>query len=171
MLDQSKEEYEPFSDAELRTVLPHLHAYAKFKLRSDHEAEDLVQEAIEKAWRSRDGFDGRSTLKAWLVTILRNGIIDHVRKRLSVTKNMERRPTEISITFPDQVVRLELADYVKSLDALHPDTREAIILVSAGLTHEEAAEVMNSPLGTLKSKVRRGRQQLTLLYAKTLPSR
>lgn len=151
---------DPFKD-QLVGLLPKLRSYALGLTGSASEADDLVQEALTRAWRSRAGFDG-ANLKAWTYRILRNCFIDHVKLRRMTVQDVEGRLAAGLVSKPEQEWRLQYDDTLAALGELSPDCREALLLVVAhGLSYEEAAGLCSCPVGTLKSRVSRAREQLT----------
>jgi RNA polymerase sigma-70 factor (ECF subfamily) len=131
-----------------------------------HEAEDLVQEAFRSAWKSRNLFRAEGSSRAWLSSILRRRVADHWRRprppglvaddqRLEIALSNGSRPAE-------DPSRDELTDEMQhALDRLPPELKETLILVVvAELTHQEAAEMLGVPLGTVLSRVSRARNRL-----------
>ncbi len=123
-----------------------------------HEAEDMAQEALLKAWQRRASFDGRADVRTWIFAIARNHWLDCLRRRRA-------RPGEAPMSEPSAtpgpapataLVREELAQRVRAaVGALPPEQREALALrESQGLTFAEAAAVMGVPVATAKSRVR-----------------
>jgi RNA polymerase sigma factor (sigma-70 family) len=122
-------------------------------------AKDVTQEVFISAWRARDRFDpARGALGAWLVGITRRRIIDHLR---SERRHAERRADEDAVSpsvddgYVDHIAdRMLVADGLRRL----PDaTRRLVELAFVdGMTHQEIAEHTGTPLGTVKSNIRRG---------------
>lgn len=125
-----------------------------------HVAEDLAQESLLKAWRSRANFDRRANVRTWVFAIARNAWIDYLRRRRvrGVEETMEQAAATISRT-PGPVasasgrefsVQMELA-----LASLPPDQREALAMrESDGLSFAEIARLLELPVTTVKSRVR-----------------
>ncbi len=136
------------------------------------DAEDLVQETLTKAFRAWDKFDGRY-LRAWLLTILRNTAINAGRKRIpSLTgdsETLEQQPDSSLAASPQDL--LESNDFVanvkKAILGLSSHYRNAVELVDIdGLSYQEAADVMGIPVGTIMSRLHRGRRQVKEVLAK-----
>lgn len=147
--------------SELLALIPFLRAFARSLTGNQEGADDLAQETLVKAWQSRATFIPGTNLKAWLFTILRNEL--HSRRRRDWRQShwdedaAERVPTAADA----QVWSSELCDTAHALHCLPNDQREAVILVgAAGFSYEEAAEICGTPLGTIKSRVARGRTAL-----------
>jgi RNA polymerase sigma-70 factor (ECF subfamily) len=126
-----------------------------------HEAEDLAQAALLKAWRRRETFDGRASARTWIFAIARNHWRDRLRKKRSAPRMDEMLP-ESSVTKPSAApdaaaARGEFRRAVaRAVERLPGPQREALALrESEGLTFAEAAAVLGVPVGTVKTRVRR----------------
>ncbi|MFD0203403.1 RNA polymerase sigma factor SigC [Saccharothrix carnea] len=125
-------------------------------------AEDLAQETYARALGSLRRFAGRSSARTWLLSIARRVVVDHirlVRARPRVSpgadgeREVDRRPVESGF---EGTVELTVL-----LDALEPDRREALVLTQVlGLSYAEAAEIAGCPIGTIRSRVARARDDL-----------
>jgi RNA polymerase sigma-70 factor, ECF subfamily len=145
-------------------LIPNLRAFA-FSLCGNHEsADDLVQEALLKAWSHIDRFQEGTNLRAWLFTILRNSYFSEIRKRRREVEDSDgRRAGSLSVA-PAQQGHLDMQDLRKALELLPPEQREAVVLVgAAGMSYEEAAEIGRCAVGTIKSRVNRARVKLAHL--------
>lgn len=147
--------------AGLISLRPFLLGFAMSLTRQRGLSEDLAQEALTKAWRSREAFIPGSNLKAWLVTILRNEYYSQ-RRRGWRQMDWDEKLAEIDSASPDQQDwALELSDLLRAMQALPDAQRKALLLVGAGgFSYEEAATHTGSPLGTVKSRVARAREAL-----------
>jgi RNA polymerase sigma-70 factor (ECF subfamily) len=153
---------------EMLRALPNLRAFAVSLIGQQDRADDLVQDAIMKAWANKTKFQPGTNMKAWLFTILRNEFYSQMRKKGREIQDSEGTFTESLSTHPAQHGNLDLKDFQKALDKLPDDQREAIILVGAsGMSYEEAAEICGCALGTIKSRVNRARERLKELLAIT----
>jgi RNA polymerase sigma-70 factor (ECF subfamily) len=149
---------------DLSRSVPHLRAFALSLTRHPDQAEDLVQDAILRALDRRNSFEPGTSLQAWLFTILRNSFHSEYRKRNREVQDSDGVRSQALISLPDQIPRLELQDLSTALSKLPADQREAILMVGAeGMSYEDAAWVAGVPLGTLKSRVSRGRRRLAEL--------
>ena len=147
--------------AELLELVPYLRAFAR-SLSGRHEgADDLAQEALVKAWQSRDSFVPGTNLKAWLFTILRNQFYSERRRAWRQVPWDAENADAIPGNSDDQGWAAELSDIARALQALPAEQREALILVGAGgFAYEEAAQISNCAVGTVKSRVARARRAL-----------
>lgn len=155
-----------------RYVLPEVEVMlrvARSLTRHHADAEDLVQDTLIRAYKAIDRFDGRHP-RAWLLTILRNTHINRNRRRRPELMHdpdvqMERAtqaPAVDEAARPDRFVDLEFdAEVESALQSLSPAFAEVIDLVDVnGLTYAEAAEVLDVPVGTVMSRLHRGRKKI-----------
>ncbi len=147
--------------SELLELIPFLRAFAR-SLCGNHEgADDLAQEALVKAWQSRNSFMPGTNLKAWLFTILRNQFYSDRRRAWRQAPWDQEAAERISAGGADQVWAAELSDTARALRTLSDEQREALILVGAGgFSYEDAAAICNCAVGTVKSRVARARKAL-----------
>src|SRR5689334_25180976 len=117
-------------DQVLATV-PSLRAFAISLCGNIDRADDLVQETLLRALAHIDSFEPGTNLPAWLFTILRNHFRSEYRKRKREVEDSDGRYAESLNTQPEQNSRIEFEEFQKALARLHPDQREALILVGA----------------------------------------
>lgn len=141
-------------------VVPALHRFAVSLTREPIAADDLVQDTLLRAWRSRTRFEQGTNFEAWTFTILRNAFYSGQRKRRELQDEDGSRTARLA-SLPDQAGRLDLQDMRAALDRLVPAMRETLVLVAIeGLSYEEVATIMGCQIGTVKSRVWRARDQL-----------
>jgi RNA polymerase sigma-70 factor (ECF subfamily) len=142
-------------------LIPALRAFAWSLSHNAADADDLVQEALIKAWSHRDRFEPGTNLRAWLFTILRNTYYTvAVRRRREVRDENGKYAASLSAE-ASQDWGVAVHALQAALMQLPHEHREALILVgAAGLTYEEAAEICGCALGTIKSRVNRARAKL-----------
>jgi RNA polymerase sigma-70 factor (ECF subfamily) len=152
------------SDASVRfqkdlvAYVPHLRAFARGLCHSRELSEDLAQETLTKAWRARDRFEPGTNLKAWLFTILRNEFHSHGRRAWRQTHWDEIKGGRIATPPDSQLWSAAAADTANALRLLPEHQREALILVGAGgFSYQEASAICGTAVGTIKSRVARGR--------------
>lgn len=151
-------------EADLVALAPDLRAFARTFHRDPARADDLVQEAILKAWTNLDKFKPGTNLRAWLFTILRNTFLSEMRKRKREVEDADGALVAGLAEKPRQESALELQDFRDALNLLPDDQREAIILVgAAGFSYEEASAICGCAPGTVKSRVSRARKRLSEL--------
>lgn len=150
--------------AGLLAAVPALRRFVR-SLGCDHAAaDDVVQDVVLRAWRSQSSFQPGTNLEAWLFTITRNQFYSLTRKKVREVEDVDGKFTSRLATPPDQMGHADLHD-VRAALALLPDSmREALILVTVeDMSYEQAAEVMGCQIGTVKSRVFRGRGRLARL--------
>ena len=133
-----------------------------FRMVGDrHEAEDLTQETFRSAWKSRRLFRPGGGERAWLASILRRRVADHWRRPQPPTVLAGERNIEVEQASEDPL-RDDFTDEMQqALERLPEDLRETLLLVVvAELTHQEAADLLEIPLGTVLSRVARARKRL-----------
>jgi RNA polymerase sigma-70 factor (ECF subfamily) len=145
----------------LLTHLPNLRAFAMSLCRNKHDADDLLQETMLKAWNNLDSFREGTNLRAWLFTIMRNThFSDYRKKRADMLDESSDQLAQIGVP-PTQIDSADRRHIAAALDKLNFEQREAIILVAAeGFNYEEAAAISNCPVGTIKSRLNRARSRL-----------
>jgi len=141
--------------------VPSLRAFARSLARDHALADDLVQEAILKAWSKLDSFEEGTNLRAWLFTILRNSFITLTRKHKREVQDVDGSHAAGMIQLPAQEGALDISDFRDAFKSLPNEQREAIVLVgAAGFTYDEAAGICGCAPGTVKSRVSRARNAL-----------
>lgn len=147
---------------ELLALTPALRAYAVAVTRQrPGSAEDLIQDTFEKAWRARDQFQAGSSMKAWLFAILRNSQHNEWRRSRRMVEDPDGAYAASLCSEPVQGWRTEVVDVLGAIDRLDPSVRQALLMAAAGLSYEEMAQVCDSPLRTVQSRVRRARRKIS----------
>lgn len=145
-------------------LLPNLRAFAVSLTNDPVRADDLVQDAILRAWAKIDQFERGTNLAAWLFTILRNAFYTDHRKRKREVEDPDGAYAGHLVALPAQEAGLEMAEFRSALARLPRRQREALLLVGAeGLTYDAAALIQGVSVGTVKSRVHRARSQLASL--------
>lgn len=162
------------SDAEfagaLAEVTPHLRAFARGLCKSPTFADDLVQDALLKAWVAREKFCAGTKFKAWIFTILRNVFLSHARRQ-KFERGSESTDPDLQTARPAQEGHMAMLEVREALKYVHHERREALLLVgAAGMSYEEAAEICGCPVGTIKSRVSRARTELQLILESGVPA-
>src|SRR5882757_11221925 len=170
-------EHVALSDPEFKTqlaqVIPHLRAFGRSLSGSRDLADDLVQETLMKAWAARQRFQAGTNMRAWTFIILRNLYLSQMRRARFKGEWDDLVADRLLAAPANQDRHVELGDMQRALMHLPQPQREALILVGAGgFAYEEAAEICGCAVGTIKSRVARGRVALeSLLNDGKLPSR
>lgn len=157
----------PTTRDQIVSLLPEMRAFAMSLTRNHASADDLVQDAVVKAWKNFHQFQDGGNLRAWVFTILRNTYYSDLRKKRRETDHLI--DTEASARQPvgpsDQII--DVMDFEKAFQTLPVEQREALTLVAAsGMTYEDAAQTCGVAIGTIKSRINRGRQRLAELLGK-----
>ena len=170
-------EHVALSDAEFKVqlgqVIPHLRAFGRSLSGSRDLADDLVQETLLKAWAARQRFQAGTNMRAWTFIILRNLYLSQMRRARFKGEWDDLVADRVLAAPASQDRHVELGDMQRALLHLPQPQREAMILVGAGgFAYEEAAEICGVAVGTIKSRVARGRVALEgILTQGALPSR
>lgn len=144
--------------------LPAMRAFALSLTRNGSAADDLVQDTIVKAWKNIDKFAAGTNMRAWLFTILRNTFYSDRRKGKREVADVDGKMAATLSQKPDHDGRMAMADFEVAFAELTSEQREALMLVGAmGFSYEEAAETCGVAIGTIKSRVNRGRLRLVEL--------
>jgi len=141
-----------------------MRAFALSLTRDMSAADDLVQDTIVKAWSNIDKFKPGSNMRAWLFTILRNTFYSGRRKSRRMVSDVDGALTDTMSVKPEHDGTLAMADFRRAFEQLPDEQREALTLVGAqGFSGEEAAALCGCAVGTIKSRVNRGRRRLAEL--------
>ncbi|MEL7299206.1 MAG: RNA polymerase sigma factor [Pseudomonadota bacterium] len=141
-----------------------MRAFALNLTRNSALADDMVQDALVKAWTKIETFEEGTNMRAWLFTILRNTYYSHHRKARREVADVDGTYAASLATKPDHDGRLQMMDFQDAFELLNDEQREALTLVGAeGFSYEDAAQTCNVAVGTIKSRVNRGRARLAEL--------
>lgn len=148
----------------LAELIPNLRAFARSLCGAPDRADDLVQETLVKAWRYQSQFAAGSNLKAWLFTILRNAYLSERRKRKFEVEDVDGSLAEGLSVRGEQLGHMDFLDFQNAFARLPAEQKEALVLIGAeGFSYEEAALMCGCAVGTVKSRVNRGRARLAEL--------
>lgn len=148
---------------EIEELIPAMRRFARGLTGRDDAADDLVQDALAKAISKFDRFEEGTNLKAWLFRIMRNAQIDEVRKNQRRGVHVDIDDTEkVQISAPgSQFSAVELSEFRDAFAKLSEQDREVLLLIGMeGHSYEEAAEMIEMPVGTVKSRLSRARERL-----------
>lgn len=151
----------------IQQEIPRLRRYARALTRDLSSADDLVQDCLTRAlgkvhlWR--EGTD----LRAWLFTILHNQHVNRVRRSVREGIAVSASDNEPAlVTASTQMARIELRDLERALAELPEEQRQVVLLVGMeGLRYEAVAEILGVPVGTVRSRLSRGREMLRQLVS------
>ncbi|SEW18996.1 RNA polymerase sigma-70 factor, ECF subfamily [Cognatiyoonia koreensis] len=146
---------------ELLEYLADMRGFARSLTRNRAKADDLMQDALLKAWKNIDRYKPGTNMKAWLFTIIRNTYYtQHQRAKREVADVDGAFSSKLSVK-PDHDGRLHLKDFRTAFETLPVEQREALVLVGVqGFSYEEAAATAGVAMGTIKSRLNRARERL-----------
>ena len=149
---------------EIERLIPRLRRYARALTRDRHRADDLLQDCLVRALSKQHLFQPGTDLRAWLFTLLHNQHVNDVRRATPLGN-----PTPIDELAPvpvegSAVSSLELKDLERAIAKLPIEPRQVILLAGLeGMAYEEVANILNVPIGTVRSRLSRGRDLLRYL--------
>jgi RNA polymerase sigma-70 factor (ECF subfamily) len=127
-------------------------------------ADDLAQDAMMRGWAARDSYAPGSNFRAWMFMIMRNQFYTTLRKESRMTSLDPEVAERVLVVAPAQQNGIHVDDVAKALQQLPAVQREVLLLVGAnGVSYEEAAEIIGCAVGTVKSRLARGRAALAQL--------
>jgi RNA polymerase sigma-70 factor (ECF subfamily) len=164
----------PSFDSELAAAWPRLRRFAHALARNPADADDLAQMAAEKAFKSFGQFQPGTRFDSWLFRICRTSWIDTVRSRSR--RAAHEAPAEYAETVgydpvPATEAAIDLATAQAAMQRLPEEQREVVALILIeGFGYREAAEILNQPIGTVSSRLARGRQALLAMLGEGRPN-
>ena len=149
----------------IEAEIPRLRRYARALARDVTAADDLVQDCLARALAKLHLWQEGTDLRAWLFTILHNQYVNQVRRAVREGVTVGLSETDPMLTrAPHQGKRLELRDLERALAKLPQEQRAVILLVGLeGMRYDEVAAVLGVPVGTVRSRLSRGREALRRL--------
>jgi RNA polymerase sigma-70 factor, ECF subfamily len=149
-------------------LLPRLRRFARTLARDPHDADDLVQVAVERALTRSEQLRPESRLSSWMFGILRNAWIDETRTRGRRNRIFAPEGLGQNVSDASSEAHSEALSVQDAMARLPDEQRMAVGLVLVeGLSYKEAAEIMGIPIGTLTSRLARGREALQGMLADT----
>ncbi|MBX6366765.1 MAG: sigma-70 family RNA polymerase sigma factor [Rhodospirillales bacterium] len=150
---------------QIEEEIPRLRRYARALTRDFNTADDLVQDCLARALGKVHLWQRGSDLRAWLFTILHNQFVNQVRRSAREGTAIAAQENSRNLSSgPSQSTRLELRDLQRAMAKLPEEQRAVILLVGLeGMRYEEVATVLNVPVGTVRSRLSRGRDMLRQL--------
>lgn len=152
-------------NANIIEQIPRLRRYARALTGDSHSADDLVQDTLERAWSKLYMWRRGSDLRAWMFSIMHNTFINHIRKNKIVTVSMDEDVLEVP-TRATQEDDLHMRDLTSAISKLGYEYREVVLLIGLEqMSYEEVAKILGIPMGTVMSRLSRGREKLRTLMA------
>jgi RNA polymerase sigma-70 factor (ECF subfamily) len=145
--------------------IPRLRRYARGLTRNADRADDLVQETLLRAIAKSHLWQTGTDLRAWLFTIMHNQHVNLVRKSMREEPAVDITQFSSSLVAnTDPTASRQLRELERALGCIREEQREAILLVGLeGMSYEDAAQILNVPIGTVRSRLSRGRDALRSL--------
>src|ERR1041384_4905433 len=148
----------------VKAEIPRLRRYARALTRDAVRADDLVQSCLVRAIAKQHLWERGTNLRAWLFTILHNQHVNDVRHSIREGSTVELDEAPQLTTQGNAIPSLELRDLERAIGKLPSEQRQVILLVGLeGMAYEEVATVLDVPVGTVRSRLSRGRDQLRRL--------
>ncbi|HSB60525.1 MAG TPA: sigma-70 family RNA polymerase sigma factor [Vicinamibacteria bacterium] len=155
-------------------ALPHLRSLYAAACRmtgNAHDAEDLVQETCLRAYRAFDGYTPGTNIRAWLFTILHRVRTDSFRRAFRAPHTVELPERGIPVPPPQDALATGGEEVLRALNRLAEPFRTAVVLRDVqDFTYEEIAQTLRVPIGTVMSRIHRGRAQLRQALSARRPS-
>jgi RNA polymerase sigma-70 factor (ECF subfamily) len=153
------------------SAIPRLRAFAMSLVRNPDRADDLVQETLVRACQNIRQFTKGTNMVAWLITILRNECYSERRRRCRELEDADGMYARTLVAPAQQLSHPECRALCDALAKLPHEMREPLLLVTTGgLSYSEAAQACGCELGTVKSRVNRGRARLASMLALETPA-
>jgi RNA polymerase sigma-70 factor (ECF subfamily) len=145
--------------------IPGLRRYARALTRDLTRADDLVQSCLMRAFAKQHLWQPGTHLRGWLFTLLHNQHVNEVRRSVREGKTVSIEDAAPVLTIkPNAIDALQLRDLERALGKLAPEHRQVILLIGLeGMSYEAVASILDIPIGTVRSRASRGRDQLRVL--------
>lgn len=154
----------------LLAVLPRLRRYAWALVGERAASDDLVQDTLERAWSRAGQWQAGSDLRAWLFSIMHNLHIDHVRRPGLSLRALDDGDLELP-TRATQSDRLDVMDLQTALTHLPNEQRQVLLLIALEeMSYQEVSQTLSIPIGTVMSRLSRGRERLRRLLDGNVPA-
>jgi RNA polymerase sigma-70 factor (ECF subfamily) len=148
----------------LEAEIPRLRRYARALTRDAVYADDLVQNCLTRALAKRQLWQPGTDLRAWLFTILHNQHCNELRRTMREGLSIEIDEAPPAPVLSNVIARLELRDLERAINKLPEDQRTVVLLIGLeGMPYDRVAAILNMPIGTVRSRLARGRAKLRRL--------
>ncbi len=166
--DRDQDVAQPVDDKafkdQLVAIIPALRAFARGLCGNREMADDMAQDAMMRAWAARASYTPGTNFRAWIFMILRNNFYTTLRKNSRMVSWDPEVAERVLVAGPTQHAGIDVSDVANALQKLPTEQREVLMLIGAnGMSYEEAADVMGCAIGTIKSRLARGRVALANL--------
>lgn len=151
--------------------VPRLRRYARALTGERAAADDLVQDTLERALNKFHLWRRGSDLRAWLFTVMHNIYVNQVRARVADRLDFSGEELRVPAFEATALERLEIRDIDSALQRLPQEQRAVVLLVGLEqLSYDEAARALHIPVGTVMSRLARGRERLRMMLSDTPPA-
>lgn len=156
-----------FEQQDLVTEMDRLYKFAMKLCRSEHDAEDLLQATVLKALEKKDMFKEGSNLFSWVSTIMYNDFVSSYRRKVKFESKFDCEDIiKNQSVAPSQATLSELSEVNEAMEQLSEKHRTILIYVCVkGLKYKEVAKLLSIPVGTVRSRLSRAREQLEEIMA------
>ncbi len=149
---------------QLVAMIPQLRSFARGLCGWRDMADDLAQDTMTRAWSARASYTPGTNFRAWIFMIMRNQFYTSIRKSARMTSLDPEVAERTLVQMPEQQHHIHVEDVAKALQKLPYEQREVLLLIGAnGVSYEEASEIIGCAIGTIKSRLARGRKALAVL--------
>ena len=149
---------------QLVAMIPQLRSFARGLCGWRDMADDLAQDTMTRAWSARASYTPGTNFRAWMFMIMRNQFYTSIRKSARMTSLDPEVAERTLVQMPEQQHHIHVEDVAKALQKLPYEQREVLLLIGAnGVSYEEASEIIGCAIGTIKSRLARGRKALAVL--------
>lgn len=149
----------------LEAQIPRLRRYARALVHEPNGADDLVQDTLVRALAKQHRWQAGTNLRAWLFTLMHNQFVNNVRRfnRASTMVDVDEVSSTL-VAVADPTSSCQMRELDQALARLPVEQREVLLLVGLeGVRYDEAAEILRVPIGTVRSRLFRGRESLRRL--------
>ena len=144
--------------------IPRLRRYARALTRNADRADDLVQDTLTRAIAKAHLWQPGTDIRAWLFTIMHNQNVNKVRRAIRDHANVDVDECEKLVATTDPTASRQLRELERALAQMLEEQRQVVLLVGLeGMSYEDAAAILNVPIGTIRSRLSRGREVLRKL--------
>jgi RNA polymerase sigma-70 factor, ECF subfamily len=165
-LDEERDAAQSALHRDIECVLPNLRRYARSLTHDAVDADDLLQECLARALGKLHLWKVGTDLRAWLFRILHNQYVSQIRRAARQGTDVDWSEYESTLTCaPGQIEHLEIRDLVRALRSLPEQQRTAVLMIGLTSDYYEAASACKVPVGTIRSRLSRGRKNLRALMS------
>ena len=149
----------------LEAQLPRLRRYARALTRDPSRADDLVQDTLVRALAKQHLYQDGTNLRAWLFTIMHNQHVNNIRRNIQEGNSLDVDTAAAHlVAITDPTASRQLRELDEAIGKLAIEQRQVILLIGLeGMSYEEAATILDVPIGTVRSRLSRGREALRRL--------